>query len=520
MVQQIRVLENIVIAARSDNINFNNLVHQVRPSILHNTSSSAVSSIAISPSASSQTIYSNVPSLNDLFQLVKEKRSQRYRGGHNDDNTKTQLVYSSREMEQQRAKHLSAALNMEIDTGYKEKYVMKIKYDACSHAQKVKHHLADLSIVLNLDDEREIRKYWCQVYIHLILIIFDRCSDAQRLTENYEKFDGFMINSPLQQKLLIFGLYDNKYQNFDFIYMALFGKNKSPVTQISKANILCTIRANDEIDPTEIYVTFFENECNCQEFYYILNMQMANLLTVCWERLDQFYILMEKREIMVLDQLPNISPFVLPKDILHIISKRSRVCYILEEDTIKRFGSHLKKFDNFFDYERNEKDITFTLVKTIRRIILDILTKIYALCLSENLYGLNQHLAMSDYSFACSGIGTYNTLHKRGVQNTGHNNLGEYKKQIKVTHLILNNRLLLTTPLCVVFNFRYDIAALRLIEIDCYNLNVNKKYDVFNAFVFDFQCRIKDLIADFIDRLGKDYMILNESFDLLPFNNN
>lgn len=526
MVRQIRVLETIDVTPRSNLIG---LVRQVGSSIQCPISSAAMSLKAISPSlapslapsSSSKMGYSNVPSLSDLFKLVNDKRSGRRRGGHTGDNTENQLVYSSREIDKQRAESLKAAMDMEICSEYKDKYVIKIKYDVCSHEQKVKDHLAELSIELNLDDEKEIRKYWCQIYIHLIILIFDRVCDIQQLTENYDKFNSYMMNSPTQQKILIFGLYDHVYENFEFISMALFGKHKTTITKISKANILCGIRADDEMDPKEIHVTFLENECNFHEFYSILDGQMANLLMVCWQRLDQYYILTEKKEIFTLDQLPDINQVILSNDVLQIISKRSRVSYIVEEGVIKRFANHLKKYDNFFDYEPNKTEITFMLIKVLRRIILDILTKIYSLCLSDQLYGLNEYLTISDYSFAFSGTGAYNILHKRGKQATGHNKYGEYKKQIKVTRSILNiERLLLPTPLRILFNFRYDITAVRLIEIDCYNLNLYKKNDMFNAFCSDFQKRIKSLIEDFIDRLDRNYIILNEHFDLLPFSNN
>jgi hypothetical protein len=522
------ILENVLLKPSPDQPAKRKSVFE-EPRPLSSYTSAATSSIA-STSGNQQIHYyitneiprekPHKPDLDDIIAILREKQSQRFRGGRG-NNSQDQYIKLRLDNVEQRVQNLQTAINSDMHSANTYKYVVQIKYDIDIHKFTMKDYLSELSIGINFDDEDEIRRYWCTIYMHMIEIIFERICDCQRLTD---KSNEFMVNTPMGKQILIYSLYNNLYDSFDFISLALFGKTKikSNISNISRANILVKINTDD--NHSKIKVEFYEKECHYETFYSIMEGQLNNLLTVFWKRLDQYYILMEMKEILVIDQLPDVNKVYLLGDVLQIVAKRSRISYIIDEKILKCFTNYLKKFDNLIDYDAKKNEINLILIRVISRVIVDILTKIYSFNLSSNLFDLSEYINANDALFTYSATGVYDLLHRRGCQRVGPNNCGEYSKQLKVTRAMLNNKdskpKILETPLRIVLNCRYDTNAPSLMEIDCYNLNVRQKYDKFQSFCNDFQLRIKRLIDDFVDRLDRNYIVLNENFNMLPFTNN
>lgn len=424
-------------------------------------------------------------------------------------------------LDDQRARNLKLAISS-AEESFVLKKSMKILFSD-AHKETVKKYLELYSVGINFESEDVIRQFWSQICIHMLMCILGKICDVLRLPNDQNSIDSsdngllnihsirihylqLLVNkSQLPNFLMMYGLYNKNYSDNSFIEMALLADPEKRLQGISASNILCSIYSDD----AEIKLDFWENRSNCPHLYHYFDNELVNILGTYLTRIEQYYYLMPRKQLMIVDQQADISDIDLQMDRLILLPLRRQISYTIKSNDIQFLVKHLKKWDLLINDTINEreKEIKDVSITIFRDFVLDVLTKIFGLKLSDNLYCLKDDMVKMNQSFAYSFLGRYNTLDLRGKQKVGHNHNGKYHKEIKITRSLLTNGspALFVVPLRAVINFHYDQQSHSLMYIDCFNLNSFKKNDPFVFFCREMQTRVDNLFHEFMERLYQDY---------------
>lgn len=391
-----------------------------------------------------------------------------------------------------------------------------------AHKEAVKKYLQLYSIGIDFENKDVIRQFWRLLGIHMLVCILGKICDVQRLPNDQNSIDlsnnGLLNVHTIRMEylrlankleipnfLLMYGLYNENYSDSSFVEMALLANPKERVKSISSSNMLCCIYSSGD----EITLDFWENRNNCPNLYHYFENQLGNILGVYFSRIEQYYYLIPRKQLMIVDQQADISEIDLQMDRLKVLPLRRQISYTIKSNDIQFLVKHLKKWDLLINntFNEREKEIKDVSIAIFGDFVLDVLTKIFGLSLSDNLYCLKDDMVQKNHSFAYSLLGRYNTLDLRGKQKVGHNQNGKYYKEVKITRSLLTNGnpVLFVVPLRAVINFHYDQQSHSLMYIDCYNLNSFKKNDPFIYFCRELQTRVDNLFHDFMERLYQDY---------------
>jgi hypothetical protein len=391
-----------------------------------------------------------------------------------------------------------------------------------AHKEAVKKYLQLYSIGIDFENKDVIRQFWRLLGTHMLVCILGKICDVQRLPNDQNSIDlsdnGLLNVHTIRMEylqlankleipnfLLMYGLYNENYADSSFVEMALLANPKKRVKSISASNILCSIYSSGD----EITLDFWENRNNCPNLYRYFENELGNILGVYFSRIEQYYYLIPRKQLMIVDQQADISEIDLQMDRLKVLPLRRQISYTIKSNDIQFLVKHLKKWDLLINntFNEREKEIKDVSIAIFGDFVLDVLTKIFGLSLSDNLYCLKDDMVHKNHSFAYSLLGIYNTLDLRGKQKVGHNQNGKYYKEVKITRSLLTNGnpVLFVVPLRAVINFHYDQQSHSLMYIDCYNLNSFKKNDPFVYFCRELQTRVDNLFHDFMERLYQDY---------------